>query len=126
MHVLASIQTRPVGGSRRWGIQIVTTPLTLKITARPDATRVSVVGEMDFGTHGELERKLVDLCGDQRPLELDLSGVSFMDSSGLAMLLSIRNLCAEGGGILILHRPSDKVRRVVELAGMSAAFNVIE
>ena len=54
---------------------------------------MSVVGEMDFGTQGELERKLVDLCDDQRPLELDLSGVSFMDSSGLAVLLSIRT-CA--------------------------------
>ena len=115
-----SIQTRPPGGStfsRRWGIQVVTTPLTLEITTRPDATRVSVVGEMDFGTQGGLERKLVDLCADQRPLELDLSGVSFMDSSGLAMLLSIRNLCAEDGGILFLHRPSDKVRRCPRAGG---------
>lgn len=102
------------------------TRLTIEITARSDATRVSAAGEIDLATQGELERTLVDLCTAQRPIELDLSGVSFIDSSGLAMLLSVRNLCAESGGFLILQRPSDKVRRVLEYAGMSAAFTIVE
>jgi len=104
----------------------VTMPLTVHITARPDATRVSAVGEIDFDSQGELERTLIDLCSDQRPVELDLGDVSFIDSSGLAMLLSIRNLCAESGGMLIVCAPSETVRRVLELAGLSAAFTIIE
>ncbi len=101
------------------------THLTVEITGRRDATRVSAVGEIDFATQGELERTLVDLCADRRPLELDLSAVSFIDSSGLAMLLSMRNLCAESGGMLILHAPSEQVRRVFQLAGLSAAFTTV-
>ena len=104
----------------------MTTPLTVEITARPDATRVSAVGEIDFGSQGELERTLSDLCAQLQRLELDLSGVSFIDSSGLAMLLSMRNLCAESGGMLILHAPSETVRRVFDLAGLSAAFTIVD
>jgi anti-sigma B factor antagonist len=103
----------------------VATSLSLEITARVDATCVAAVGEIDFASLGELERTLTDLDGP-RPVELDLSGVSFIDSSGLAMLLSMRNLFAEGGGMLSLHAPSQKVRRVFELAGLSSAFTIVE
>ena len=103
---------------------MVTTSLSLEITARGDATCVAAVGEIDFATMGELERTLTDL-GARRPVKLDLSGVLFIDSSGLAMLLSMRNLLAEGGGMLILHAPSPKVRRVFEVAGLSAAFTIV-
>ena len=102
----------------------MTTSLSLEITACADATRVSAVGEVDFGTQGQLERALADLGADQRPVELDLSGVSFIDSSGLATLLSMRNLLAERGGMLVLRAPSDAVRRVLELAGLSEAFAI--
>ena len=104
----------------------MSTALTLEITARRGATRVAASGEIDVATLGELERTLVDLCAHQRPVELDLSGVSFIDSSGLATLLSMRNLCAEDGGIMVLCAPSQEVRRVLELAGLSAAFTIIE
>jgi len=104
---------------------LVTTSLVLEVTARTDATCVSAVGEIDFASQGELERTLTDV-GAHRPVELDLSGVSFIDSSGLAMLLSMRNLFAEGGSMLVLHAPSQNVRRVFELAGLSAAFTVVE
>ena len=119
MIVAGVSNARPVGRG-------VMTPLGVEITGRRDATRVSATGEIDFGTQGELERTMIDLSSDQRPLELDLSGVSFIDSSGLAMLLSMRNRCAECGGMLTLHAPSEQVRRVLELAGLSAAFTIVE
>ena len=87
---------------------------------------MTAVGEIDLDTKRELESALMDLCADQRRLELDLSGVSFIDSTGLGVLLSARNLCAESGGMLTLHAPSEKVRRTFEMAGLSAAFTILE
>ena len=104
----------------------MTTPLTIEVIAGPGAIRLSAVGEIDFATQGELERALIDLCTDGGRLELDLSGVTFVDSSGLAVLLSMRNHWAESGGMLLLRAPSERVRHVLELAGLSAAFTIVE
>ena len=104
----------------------MTTPLTLEVIARPGAIRLSAFGELDFATQGELEGALIDLCTDGGRLELDLSGVTFVDSSGLAVLLSMRNHWAESGGMLLLHAPSKQVRRVLEHAGLAAAFTIVE
>jgi len=45
---------------------------------------------------------------------LDLNGVSFMDSIGLGIVMKGYKLCKQAGGGLILLRPSDPVRRLIE------------
>lgn len=45
---------------------------------------------------------------------LDLSQVSFMDSIGLGSIMKGFKLCKQAGGALILFRPSEPVRRLIE------------
>ena len=64
----------------------------------PDLGMLSVRGELDISTSGMLERELGDLLesGAER-LEVDLSGVVFIDSSALSALVGARAAPRPGG-----------------------------
>jgi anti-sigma B factor antagonist len=57
---------------------------------------------------------------------LDLAGVGFMDSSGLRALLEARQACLDAGRPFGIARPSDAVRRVLELVDLAREFEVVE
>jgi len=52
-------------------------------------------------------------------LVLDFSGVSFMDSSGIAVVIRCRQRMRELGGDLVLHHVPKQPRKVFEAAGMT-------
>src|SRR6266508_1678182 len=52
-------------------------------------------------------------------LVVDLEQVSFLDSSGIGVLISVRRRIREHGGSLRLTAPSPHVRRVLELTGIT-------
>jgi anti-sigma B factor antagonist len=64
---------------------------------------------------------------DGRPVDVvvDLSAVSFLDSSGISALIRARRRVGEVGGTLRLRNPQPKVRRVLQITGVEQAF-VIE
>ena len=49
---------------------------------------------------------------------LDLSGVTFLDSTGIGVLVRARNRLLAAGGELILRSPSGIVRDVLEIVGL--------
>ena len=55
---------------------------------------------------------------------LDLSGIDFMDSSGLGLLMGRITLMQKLGGELVLYRPTEKVLRIVRLAGLSRMMKI--
>jgi anti-anti-sigma factor len=81
---------------------------------------VRVVGEVDAATAPELLRHLED---DPSVRVLDLEHVTFFDSSGLKVL-AIVNRSRDGADPLTLHAPSDCVRRVLQIAGMTEWFRI--
>ena len=60
------------------------------------------------------------------PVVIDLGSVGFMDSSGLRSLLEARRRCAEAGRGFAIARPSEAVRRVLELVDLTEEFDVVE
>jgi anti-anti-sigma factor len=61
---------------------------------------------------------------DQRPdlLDIDLSGVTFLDCTGLGALIAVRNAAIEAGGQMRLSHPQPIVRRVLEVTGVLGMF----
>jgi anti-sigma B factor antagonist len=76
-------------------------------------------GELDLITVPELEQRLVDAleAGDT---VLELSRVSFIDSTGIALLVSISALARERGVRLELRDPSPHVERLIKLTGVAS------
>lgn len=82
----------------------------------PAPTGWLLVGEIDAHTAPALAATLDPLPpGD---VVLDVAGVSFLDSSGLRVLLGLSRHAREAGGALVLLNASHAVRRVVDISGV--------
>jgi anti-anti-sigma factor len=89
-------------------------------TARdlPDLHVVALHGELDVISADGLVDALVNVAGSR--LVVDLSGLTFMDSSGIAALVVARNrILANEQGQLELSRPEGIVRKALEIVGLS-------
>jgi anti-sigma B factor antagonist len=58
-------------------------------------------------------------------LTLDLAEVSFIDSSGLGALIELAGLAADRGSSFALRAPSRRVQRVLDLTGLTDAWDVL-
>jgi anti-anti-sigma factor len=81
------------------------------------------VGELDLSTVDALQTELEDaLAADWRTVVLDLRGVSFVDSTGLGLLLRSHERFQEQGVDFAIIEDPGPVRRLLELAGVSHLF----
>lgn len=81
---------------------------------------VYVRGEIDHHTAVDVRNGIDAMLFEKRPnqLRLELSGVGFMDSSGLGLIMGrLSVMKALGGGLLLLN-PSRETRRILSLAGI--------
>jgi anti-anti-sigma factor len=76
-------------------------------------------GELDVAAIPEMEQALGQAADGPANLEIDLSGVSFLDSSGLRLLLGARQRCQGAGGALTVTHPTDDTRRLLDLTGLT-------
>lgn len=86
--------------------------MLLQITSTEDG--FSLEGELDMSTAEDLSKVLEETV-DGRPVVLDFSGVSFMDSSGLRVLLEAAQKRNGDGSLVIVH-PASQVQRVFEIS----------
>jgi anti-anti-sigma factor len=84
-----------------------------------ECAALAVSGELDMRAAFKLESGLERLLRERpvRRLELDLSGVSFLDSAGLGSLLSTHERAKDLGIEMQIVNPSDPVRRILDLTG---------
>lgn len=88
-------------------------------------TVVKVVGRVDSATAPDLEKGLHDhIESDHNQVVLDLSGTEYMSSAGLRVLVSSLKLAKKHGGDLHLAQISERVKEVLDLAGLTPVFSV--
>ena len=87
---------------------------------RRGAMVVSLSGELDHRRADQLRPELDELLRDPKIKELvfDLTGLSFMDSSGIGMVLGRYKLMARRGGSVSVKCVNAQIDRVFELAGL--------
>jgi anti-anti-sigma factor len=86
---------------------------------------IELTGELDLGSIGELDAALADATPGARVC-LDLSGLGFIDSTGLATVIRAHQAAAEAGGELTIVAPAGIVRRTIETSGLLALLHVVE
>ena len=93
-----------------------------------DALIVVVGGEVDHHGAVSVRTGIDGILAARRPsvVYLDLSAVSFMDSSGLGLLLGRYKRATEMGCELRLRGCSKRTRRILELAGADKLFEFEE
>jgi anti-anti-sigma factor len=99
----------------------------MKVTepGAPPQPSVTVVlaGEMDLGTRDEVLGAILRAVEDRpRSVTVDLSGVSFMDCSGLGVLIRAKELVAAAGCQLVVSAFPEPVERLLALTGTLEAL----
>ena len=81
---------------------------------------VYIRGEIDHHSAVTIRNGIDALLFEKRPtqLRLDLSGVNFMDSSGLGLIMGRLSVMKALGGHLLLLNPSRETQNILSLAGM--------
>ncbi len=93
------------------------TALQITTTSQEGTTRIVLTGELDIATGPELERALeAQLEQAATDIVLDLRGVTFIDSSGLRVVLVAGRSAADEGRRLIVVPGHGQVRHVMRLA----------
>ena len=87
---------------------------------------VRVRGEIDHHTAADIRRGIDALIFERRPkrLLLDLSAVSFMDSSGLGLIMGRLSVLRELGGDMTVWNPSRETLSILTLAGMERLLTI--
>jgi anti-sigma B factor antagonist len=95
--------------------------------ASPDPKNVlPLEGEIDLHVSPRLERSLASIIGKHPDhIVVDLSGVTFIDSSGMAVLIRAMQNVKEYGGKLTLSGVNANLRPIFEIARLDQVF-VIE
>lgn len=102
-----------------------TNDLGLAVSTHAHRTVVTVSGEIDLATQGQLRAKLNDLVvAGHVDLVLDLSGVDFVDSTGLGALIGTRRRVHAFHGSLALVIPNEAVMKVFTITGLEKVFDI--
>lgn len=87
---------------------------------------VYLSGELDHHAAGEAIRVINELIEDNMPRQcvLEFSGLSFMDSSGIAVVINAGKKMRSLGGKLSVENPAPQARKVLEASGIDRLIAV--
>jgi anti-anti-sigma factor len=99
--------------------------LTIAATDQPSHTLVSLAGDCDI-TNAHLLQKIMTgyLPAGARLAVIDLSGLRFIDASGVHGLVDARDVLAANGTTLALAAPQPTVARMFTLTGLGQLIPV--
>jgi anti-sigma B factor antagonist len=95
-------------------------PFDVVTSTDGDRVRLVVAGELDLLAAPHLRTALLEASRhDGATIELDLSAVSFIDSTGISVILQAWQRANAEGGRLVLGAASPVVARVIEATGLT-------
>ncbi|MEV4889970.1 STAS domain-containing protein [Nonomuraea sp. NPDC055795] len=99
------------------------TPLRVEVaTPAPGTVRLSLTGDLAFDTAAKLSGLVFE--PGYRRLDLDLAGISFIDSSGLAALVRLHQQAESEGAALRLVAVSPHLRRLLKVTALDQLFRL--
>ncbi|MBT8240641.1 MAG: STAS domain-containing protein [Acidimicrobiia bacterium] len=94
--------------------------------AGPESWNLAIRGEVDADNCDVVHAALIEAEPDAPELTVDLSELTFFDSSGISTFLQIKNELDGAGRTLRLQSPTDSVRRVLEITGLLELFGLAD
>ena len=102
--------------------------MTPRIAQEPlgdEVFRIAPEGRLDAVSVPAFETVLTEhLDAGRARLVIDLSGVTYVSSSGLRALLSVRRRARSGGGDVVLCNMLPRVREIFEMVGFVSLFRI--
>jgi anti-sigma B factor antagonist len=99
--------------------------LGTQLDIEPGDGELGLTGEIDAHTAPRLEAAISErFASGATTVRLGFEGVTFMDSSGLRVVIAATESARNAGGDLILVRPTQTVSRLLDVSGLSGHLTV--
>lgn len=85
---------------------------------------VAFTGDVDLESSPAARKVLLDCVGRKAPVVVDLSGVDYIDSSGVASLVESYQAARAAGSAFVLAAISESALRVLQLARLDKVFTI--
>ena len=92
---------------------------TIRVEARADVTVVLLEGEIDAALRAQASASMAQALAADRPVLVDASAATFIDSSGIAFVMQLHHAAGEMGTDVSLRDPRRVLRDVLEIIGYS-------
>lgn len=103
------------------------TILDLKTNEDHGVVRLELRGELDLSTAGKVEEELRRVEGERPELVvLDMKQLSFLDSTGLRLVLSADARARENGRRLVVVRGPEQVHRVFVITRLEDRLEIVD
>ncbi len=91
-----------------------------------DKINIKLKGKITFENTGEIREKMKEILRNDeiKHLVIDMEEVSFVDSSGLGLLVSIKNTMIRKDGTFSMVNLSDTVRKIMKQTGLDRYFGI--
>ena len=86
---------------------------------------VELSGEIDIALKDELRARFDAAAEQSDCVDIDLSKVEYADSTALGLIIGLRNRLRERGGTVRLVAPSQRMRKLLNYAGLDQAFEIV-
>lgn len=101
-------------------------PFSIRVDRESDSCFIALFGDLSLGYQEEFQEKLREL--DREPVRrvlVDLSGLTFMDSTGLFLLLNLWKRCSREGIDIMFEGGSEEIQGLFEATGMDRVLPVV-
>lgn len=85
---------------------------------------VAIEGDVDLQSSPEVRKILLEAVARKAPVVVDMSGIGYIDSSGVASLVEALQTARKGGTDFSLAALSDGATRVLQLARLDKIFTI--
>jgi anti-sigma B factor antagonist len=105
---------------------LLVTELTVEITDNGGQSVLALSGELDIDSVGKVRDKVQERLADDPPqsLSVDLADLTFIDSSGLGLLIEIRRLALASNVTFGMTNVPSGPARVIAIAGLTETFGL--
>jgi len=97
--------------------------LSMKRDKDKDAVQITVSGEIDLMAAPEFKKRLYEAVGDgNADVVLDCFDLSYIDSTGLGILLGALKRVRQNNHHVIIRNLKDSIRKLFHITGLDKAF----
>ena len=98
--------------------------MAYQVRSDGDTTIVALSGDVDLDSSPQVRSVLLESVGAKRGVLVEMSAVSYIDSSGIASLVEAYQTARRGRTSFALVAVSDAAMRVLELARLDQVFSI--
>jgi anti-anti-sigma factor len=99
-------------------------PMTAVTDKEGKVLKISITGRFDYSMHRDFREAYRNYSGTGIEYRVNLSGTEYMDSSALGMLLLLREHAGGDHARIVIERPSDVIRKILEIANFHQLFTI--